>query len=77
MIESIQEGGKNLEDLETLDLSNNRIEGLKGFSAYFPSLFALDISNNQLMSDYELKYLSKMESLIDLQFHSNDCISDQ
>ncbi len=28
------------------------------------------------MSDYELKYLSGLESLIDLQLQGNDCISE-
>ena len=70
MIEKIDDSIK-LEKLENLDLSENNIYETKGFENIFPSLFTLNVSNNQLLSMYELKFCSEMTYLYDLNILGN------
>ncbi|KAL4439369.1 hypothetical protein ABPG74_017032 [Tetrahymena malaccensis] len=59
------------ENLEHLDLSHNQIQETKRFGEYFPNLFTLDISYNNIFIEDELTFVYDMDSLCDIDFSNN------
>ena len=56
------------ENLEHLNLSHNIISETRRFGEYFPELFSLDISNNNIFIELELEFVYDMDSLCEINF---------
>lgn len=59
------------EDMEHLDFSGNQILETKRFEEFFPYLFTLDISSNNIFTEDELDFVYDMENLCEIDFSNN------
>lgn len=60
-----------LPKLENLNLNDNCISTTQNFENMFPSLFTLDISSNQLLSLYDLKFCKELPYFYDINVVNN------
>ena len=60
-----------LDNLDSLIINNNVIDQLNKIHKNFPYISALDISNNLLVSEYELKHMYKLKELYEINFLGN------
>lgn len=67
--------GKQLQFIETLDLSYNRIESLACFEDYFPNLTVVNISHNELLVSSELEFMIYLETIAEIDLDGNDFFS--
>lgn len=65
-----------LPNLETFNISNNKLTELRELDINFPNLYYLDVSNNELWSAYELSYTSNLDNLIEVDFTGNPFYCD-
>lgn len=67
----------NIETLENLSLQKNQISETFFLDKIFPNLLTLNISENCLISTYELKFCQEMQYLYDLDFSGNFDLTEE
>ena len=56
---------------------HNKIEELRKIHKIYPFLHVIDVSENYLYSDYELKFVDKLKELFELNFLNNPFCSEE
>ena len=60
-----------IESIEMLNLSGNSITTIDYLDNLFPNLVCLDLSNNELLSTQEFRFMRRMPELAELNFKFN------
>ena len=56
---------------------HNKIEEIRKIHKNFPFLHVVDVSDNYLYSDYELKSIGKLKELFEVNFLNNPFCSEE
>lgn len=63
--------------MEVIIINNNKIEELRKINKNFPFLHVIDVSDNYLYSDYELRFVKKLKELYEVNFQNNPFCSEE